>query len=163
MRLGKFIVGIAAATTLAACNTLTPEERIELAKRVNRQLDSRHYTIDVRTIIPRMGQTNDFTGNWSLEVRGDTLSSYLPYIGRSYSIPYGRGIGLDFDAPIDSYQETTGKHQERIIKLAVTNEEDSYVYTIEVSDDGSASIDVTAVKRDGISFLGELETEPDRK
>ena len=35
--------------------------------------------------------------------------SQLPYFGRAYSIPYGGGQGLMFNAPIDQYTMAMGK------------------------------------------------------
>ena len=42
------------------------------------------------------------------------------------------------------------------IEFTVTNEEDSYLFRIDVFDNGKAYIDVIARDRDSISFDGEM-------
>lgn len=142
-----------------ACATLTPAEKAELAKKVTRALDDRQYTINIRTMSPTRGATRTVTSPWSLEVKGDTLVSYLPYIGRAFNVPFGGGKGLNFTALISEYHETVGEKNIRRIRLAVSNDEDSYQYTIAVYDNGNTSIDVQGRERDAISYTGDLVVE----
>lgn len=155
MNMKKYLLLITAAI-LMACATLTPAERQELAKKVNAALDDRHYTIDIRTMSPRRGPMKTVTSDWSLEVKGNTLVSYLPYIGRAFTVPYGGGMGLNFTAPISEYHEKKGSKNARQITILVSNNEDTYTYIIEVFDNGSSSIDVQARNREGISYSGDM-------
>lgn len=149
-------VMLVTAGLMTACKTMTAAELAELAKKVTKCLDERHYTIDVQMMMPQGGPARNVSGNWSLEVRNDSLFSYLPYVGRAFNIPMGGGKGLNFTAPIIHYTEATGKNGKRRIEIDVRNDEDSYNYMIEVFDNGNASIDVTARERDNISFSGNL-------
>ena len=97
----------------------------------------------------------DYFG-YTVEVRNDSLFSYLPYIGRAYQIPYGGGKGLNFSERIGSYQELQKKNGLRHIEIGVKNDEDTYLYTIEVYDNGSSHIDVQARQRERISYSGEM-------
>ena len=45
----------------------------------------------------------------------------------------------------------------RHIEIEVKNDEDTYIYTLEVFDNGSSSIDVLARHRDRISYTGDME------
>jgi hypothetical protein len=45
----------------------------------------------------------------------------------------------------------------RHIEIGVTNEEDTYFYTIEVFDNGNSSVEVRARQRERISYSGSLE------
>ena len=87
------------------------------------------------------------------------LVSYLPYIGRAYNVPYGGGKGLNFSAPIADYQENVGAKNIRHIRLTVNNDEDSYLYTFAVYDNGNTSIDIQSKERDAISFSGDMVVE----
>ena len=40
--------------------------------------------------------------DWGLEVSGDSVGLFLPYFGRAYYIPYGRGGGLSLVEPLTS-------------------------------------------------------------
>ena len=152
----KYLLLLAASVMMAACVTLTPEEKAQLAKAVNIALDERHYTIDIQTMTPNRGATKNVASNWSLEVKGDTLISYLPYMGRAYNIPYGGGKGLNFTAPIKNYHESKGKKDERRIVIEVDNENDTHTYSLVVFDNGRADLDVQSREREFISYSGEM-------
>ena len=103
-------------------------------------------------LIRRSGSTDD-----SVEVRNDSLISYLPYFGRAYSVPYGGGKGLNFSERIGSYEEALLKNGKHHIEIGVTNEEDTYLYTIDVYDNGNSTIAVQSRQREPISYAGRIE------
>ena len=156
MKMKKYLLMLAATVMMTACVTLTPEQKAQLAKAVNKALDERHYTIEIQTMSPQRGATKNVTGGWSLEVKGETLVSYLPYVGRAYDVPYGGGKGLNFEAPITKYKESKGTKNDRNIEIEVTNEEDTYIFYITVFDNGRADIDVQPRERESISYSGQL-------
>ena len=101
------------------------------------------------------------TLDFFLELRGDTLRSYLPYLGQAYQAPLlGSGQGLNFEAPLLNYQEKLLKGEGRQIDLDVKTQEDQYHYTIEMFTTGKASIRVNSIHRDPISFDGDLTDLP---
>ena len=105
---------------------------------------------------PMKGGAKSVSPDYSVEVRNDSLFSYLPYIGRAYQIPYGGGKGLIFSEPIGSYQESQKKNGLRHIEISVKNDEDTYLYTIDVFDNGSSQIDIQARQRERISYSGDM-------
>ncbi len=155
--------GILLSIIVMACSTLTPAEReAEKAKRakyVAQVLKKRQYKIDVKTIYPRGSGSISATSNWSLEVKGDTLVSYLPYMGVAHSAPFGSNQGLNFTAPIKSYKDSGFKNGKHTILLTASSDDDTYDYRLEVMDNGSASIDVTPRRKDGISYSGDIAEE----
>ena len=158
----NFIISLActamAVWMLGSC--VSKEEmaarRIELAKKVDTALQERNFKIDVLMMYPPRGGARNVAYGYSLEVRNDSLISYLPYFGRAYDVPYGGGKGLNFTAPVGSYQESMGKNGMRIIEVGTQNEEDRYLYRIEVFDNGRSTIDVLSQNRETISFSGEM-------
>lgn len=155
------VVGAIVAATTMGC--ATQQERAaraaEQAKKVTEALNTRRYTINVDRMQPLRGSTKNLSFGYSVEVRNDTLFSYLPYFGRAYTVPYGGGKALNFEAPISHYQEQQGRNGLRRIEIGVVNEEDTYLYTIEVFDNGRSSIDVNARERERIAFTGQMEVE----
>jgi len=129
----------------------------ELSANVTNALNSRDYKIAIDRMYPMRGSSRHVSYGYSVEVRNDTLISYLPYFGRAYNVPYGGGKGLNFTAPIGSYQEFLKRNGQRHIEIGVTNDEDTYFYTIEVFDNGSSSVDVRARQRERISYSGNVE------
>lgn len=130
--------------------------RIELAKKVDTALQERNFKIGVLMMYPPRGGARNVAYGYSLEVRNDSLISYLPYFGRAYDVPYGGGKGLNFTTPVGSYQESMGKNGMRIIEVGTQNEEDRFLYRIEVFDNGQSTIDVLSQNRETISFSGEM-------
>ena len=143
------------------CSCATSEEKAaqmaELSANVTNALNHRDCKIAIDRMYPMKGSSRHVTYGYSVEVRYDTLISYLPYFGRAYNVPYGGGKGLNFTAPISSYQEFKKRNGQRHIEIGVTNDEDTYLYTIEVFDNGNSSVDVRARQRERISYSGNVE------
>ena len=147
-----------ACITLCGCATTAERtaQQAETSKKVTLALDERHYKIGIDNMSPMRGPSRTVSFGYSVEVRNDSLISYLPYFGRAYTATYGGGNAMDFSAPIKTYQETKGKKGQRKIEIVLTTSEDNFQYTIEVFDNGSASIDVQPRNRDRISYSGEM-------
>lgn len=158
----KTMMVMAAILVIVACATSDPsglskaERRQQTALLVQKALLDRHYTINVQSAHPYKGAPINLTSSYSLQVKGDTIVSYLPFFGRAYSIPYGGGKGLNFTGLINSYQTSRNK-KEYNIKMGVDNDEDQYVYYIDVYDNGRAVVLVTSKNRSNITFYGDME------
>ena len=155
----NWIIIIVLAAALAGCATTAErmEREARTAAQVSEALASRHYTINVLMMYPQRGRAVNLTTNYSVEVKGDSLISYLPYFGRAYNVPYGGGKGLNFIAPITGYQtETDRKGMTRVV-LTTENEEDRYQYVLEVSSSGDSYIQVQSRQRDFIRYSGRMD------
>ena len=131
----------------------------EHAALVKSALNNREYKIAIDRMYPMRGSSRSVSFGYSVEVRNDSLISYLPYFGRAYNVPYGGGKGLNFSAPIGSYQEYMKRNGQRHIVIGVTNEEDTYLYTIDVFDNGNSSVEVRARERERISYSGNVDLD----
>ncbi len=132
-------------------------QRAEWSRKVVQALNDRNYKIGVDRMYPMRGSSRNVSFGYSVEVRNDSLISYLPYFGRAYNVPYGGGKGLNFSAPISSYQEYMRKNGLRHIEIGSVNDEDTYLYTIEVFDNGSSTVEVRARQRERISYSGNMD------
>lgn len=161
MKIKQIVILVVCAVGLlmTACSTMTAAEKAAKAQAVEKALASRHYVVDVKMMYPRRGSAVHVASNYSLEVRGDTLVSYLPYYGRAYSIPYGGGKGLNFTAPIISYESDKSPDGRTKIKLVTNNDEDVIEFSLELFDNGQATIDFLSRERESISYSGELRSE----
>ena len=154
----SMVFGIVVLVMLSRCATV--EERAaraaEQAAKVRTALTERNYKISIDHMYPMKGGSKSVSFGYTVEVRNDSLFSYLPYIGRAYQIPYGGGKGLNFSERIGSYQETQRKNGLQHIEIGVKNDEDTYLYTIEVWDNGKSQINVQARQRERISYSGDM-------
>lgn len=151
MLLLALLVGI---PTLSAQSKKEKKEQKKEA--VKKLIESENYKIDVNTAMPMRGRSIPLTSSHSLEIRNDSVISYLPYYGRAYSIPYGGGDGLNFKAVLKEYSMEMDKKGNAVIEFIARNPEDRYEYRVKVFPNGSASIDVNMQNRQSISFQGEL-------
>lgn len=94
--------------------------------------------------------------DWGLEVSGDSVGLFLPYFGRAYYIPYGRGGGLSLVEPLTSYREEPMKGGRRIF-MTTRNDFESYQIVLEVFDNATVSLVINPSEKETISFSGVME------
>lgn len=91
-----------------------------------------------------------------IELRGDTVCSYLPYFGRAYSASIGDRSTLDFKARPADFSSGGTPGGGRRIEFKVRTVEDLFRFSIEIDADGRAAISVQPQRRDRISFSGDV-------
>ena len=123
------------------------EKKEQKKEAVKELIVSENYKIDVNTAMPMRGRSIPLTSLYSLEIRNDSVISYLPYYGRAYSIPYGGGNGLNFKAPLKEYN------------MKLDKKGNKFDFRVKVYSNGSTSIDVNMQNRQSISFQGELDVK----
>ncbi|MBR0432598.1 MAG: DUF4251 domain-containing protein [Bacteroidaceae bacterium] len=136
------------------------ERRARTQQAVAEALAARQLNISITSMSSARYGTRTVSFGFNLEVKGDTLVSYLPYVGRVYrSSVLSTPIGLNFEAPILAFQESRPKGNRTRLDLRVKTIEDVYDYVIEVYDSGKATIFVRGQYRDAISFDGDVVTD----
>ena len=121
---------------------------------------AKRWRIDVRMMNTMRYGSRMVTPDFYLELRGDTLHSYLPYLGQARVSPtLSPSIGLNFEEPVLRYKESQPKSKKYTqIDIDVKTREDNYHYVIQLYDSGEATIRVRSLNRDAISFDGTLVT-----
>ena len=133
------------------------EIKAQREQAVKEQIVSENYKINVNTAYPRRGRAIHLSSPYSLEIRNDSVISYLPFYGRAYSVPYGGGEGLIFRAPLDEYNMEMNKKGAAKVKFIARSVEDRFTFNLVLYSNGSASINVNMQNRESISFSGEIE------
>lgn len=147
---------------LASC--ATQQERAErMAQRqkaVKEAVEKRRWRIDVNSMHTMRYGTKMVTPDFFLELRNDTLRSYLPYLGQAHRAPMGLPEqGLNFETQVLQYQQNKQKEHLYEIEIKVRTQEDAYNYWVEIFDSGEANIRVRSNDRDPISFDGNMNVE----
>ena len=119
---------------------------------------AKKWRIDIRSMNTMRYGSRMVTPDFYLELRGDTLCSYLPYLGQARVSPMlSPAIGLNFEKPVLSYKESQPKSKKYTqIDIDVRTQEDNYHYVIQLYDSGEAYIRVRSLNRDPISFDGTM-------
>ena len=164
--LGLICLTVAMPTT--AQNRNEKKERTERA--VKEAIAAKQYKINVDRMQPMRGGgrqmghrwgggSRNLTTNYTLEIRNDSVFSYLPYFGVAYNAPYGGGKSLNFNASITGYTTRALKKGKIQIDFKTRSDEDNYEYRLTIFPDGSTSIHVQPMNKQSISFTGEMDTE----
>ena len=165
MTFKKYLMVLLAVLMLVACSSLTPAEKAERrakrAQAVEQALAARHYRVSVNMMYPRNGKAKTVSSDYGLEVKGDTLVSYLPYFGRAYNVPYGGGKGLNFTETFTDYHSKKLSNGATQVLIKVKNEEDVYEFILEIFDNGSTSIDMNSRERESINYSGNIDLSDD--
>lgn len=152
---------IIAVLTLASCATADKaardQRRRDRAEKVAGAIESGRYRVGVRTAYPARGGAVQVTGDYGLEVSGDSVTVYLPYFGRGFTLPYGGGRGLNFKAAMAEYKVMRVKRDRTRVDFLTGNDEDIYRFTVDIFDNGQVTVDVQPQQRSRISYGGELE------
>ena len=121
---------------------------------------AKKWRIDIRSMNTMRYGSRMVMPDFYLELRGDTLCSYLPYLGQARVSPMlSPSIGLNFEKPVLSYKESQPKSKKYTqIDIDVRTQEDNYHYVIQLYDSGEAYIRVRSLNRDPISFDGTMTT-----
>ena len=133
------------------------ERKAEMQKAVNEAVAKRQWHVDVTSMNALRYGAHRVTSDFFLELRGDTLQSYLPYLGQVHVAPMASpSQGLNFEVPVMDYKVNSSKAHVSEIELKVKTQEDMFNYYIELYDTGLAHIQVRSLHRDPISFDGQL-------
>ncbi len=158
------ILLLTAAMGIAACGSLKNGERQTTVSQtappspLAQSADDTHWHIDITTMNTLRYGSRMVTPDFSLEMRGDTLRSYLPYLGNAYLSDPGETEGvLNFELPVRNLEVTQPRKHRKRLKLDIRKRLETLHYTIELEDGGRASIWVNSNGRDPISFDGNYE------
>ena len=136
---------------------LTKKEREQVA--VLGAIAAKQWHIDISSMNTLRYGARTVTSDFFLELRGDTLRSYLPYLGDAHTPMLSPSVGLNFEEPVQSYKESMPESNKYTqIDIGVSTREDSYRYAIEIYANGRAYIRVRSMNRDPISYDGTMDT-----
>ena len=164
----KYLISMACvlltAMVLNGCATSKEKalRKTQQAERVKAALAERHYKIVVNSMTDP-SETDEkrspqLKSNYRLEVRNDSLISFLPHYGYNQILSEaGVGTrGLILYEPISSYQEELTKKGTRHIEISVEKDNDTLKFLIEVSSNGNSSISLRSRRRERISYSGYM-------
>ena len=159
---------IIALMTLVMVGCASQQERAEQREKkrqaVAEAITTRRLHIDISMMNTMRYGTKSVTPDFFLELRGDTLCSYLPYMGQAFQASMMTPtVGLNFEEPVLRYTESRPKSNKTRLEMDVKTNEDTYHYLIDVYDTGEAQLHVSSMNRDPISFDASVGLFPKSK
>ncbi len=154
-------LALAAAGCSASRSVTMSEADMVTAGQIEDMLSERLYKVDFTRAYPTSGPSFTLTSPYFISVIGDRVESFLPYMGRVYTAPYGGGEGLRFEGPIREYTRKTAKKERQEITFSVKTAEDDYDFALTVWPLGECSLTITPMNKQNISFSGAIDLSPE--
>ncbi|GAB1451144.1 DUF4251 domain-containing protein [Draconibacterium sp.] len=129
-------------------------QKIQLIKSI---IDSKTFVFKAYSVIPSNEKVKTLTSDFGIEVRIDSIFSYMPYFGNAYSRDYTsfKDSPMGFAQPMDSYKKLKTKSGYDI-EIKVNNLNDVIELTFHISKTGDASVVASSLNRQSISYVGEI-------
>lgn len=154
------VVCILSTTPFSVAQQPTKKEvkRAEIKNSIDAQL----YVFHAQQANSLDGGTRQLTSEYDMQVKPDSISTYLPYFGRAYQAPiYPTDGGIKIVTQKFSYQKTVRKKGGWEITIKPTEQMDVQQLFLTVSPDGYATLQVVSINRQPISFYGYI-SKPER-
>lgn len=130
------------------------------AEEVKNLIDSRNFEFNAQSAMPMGGGVIHLTGANTLDILNDSVSAFLPYFGIAYTADYGSGEGgIKFGGKPESSDWKTSRNGYDIL-MKFKTPRDLYTLHLTVSTNGYASLQVSCINRQPISFNGYIQAVP---
>lgn len=157
---GKFFITV--LTILGFSTALNAQaSKDELPKLIS----GKNYIFRAQQAMPTGGRTRQLTSEYDLQIKPDTVISFLPYFGRAFNAPIDPSKGgIDFTSTDFTYNESPAKKGGWTINIKPKDATDVQEMVLSVSESGYGTLMVRSNNRQQISYYGVIEKQrPARK
>lgn len=119
-------------------------------------INKKKYIIYCDRIYPQRGPSRNVGREYTVEMKGEKFRSYLPYMGVAHAASYDGMNILDFEEEYYDYKCKEGKKGQYIVSFKVKNGQETLDYSITIYPNGSVRIYIQPLRRDPVSFSGEM-------
>lgn len=136
---------------------LKAEKKALQIKQIREIVGSQNFIFKAESVNPVNAGTKKLTTDFGIEVRNDSIFSYMPYYGNSYSRDYTsfKNSPMGFIQPMESYRQIRRKSG-YAIDIKVKNEHDVIDLTFHISKTGITSVSASSINRQNITYTGEI-------
>lgn len=131
-------------------------ERLQKVEVVRKIIASKNYRINVDTYLPSFRDPIflDYSGEFWLEIKNDSVFSNLLYLGKTDA---NIGRELTFQSPLEEYVMKTDRKGNMHIKFFACTIDNKYKFRVDVYSNGDAEINVTMLRYQNSTFQGCLD------
>ena len=117
-------------------------------------VENKKFIFHAQSAVPLRMAMRSLTTEYQVKISGDTLLSSLPYFGRSYHANIGTTDSpLSFAATHFTYSFSPDKKKGWRVNIEM-KDKDGLQYSFVIFNNGSASLNVSGMSQDPISFNG---------
>jgi len=132
---------------------------------VRKMIAERNFVFKAQTVQPTAPTVSrQLTSDYDVKVSQDTIVTYLPYFGRTFTAPLDptKG-GIQFTSTKFEYTTSEKKKGGWEITIKPQDTQDARLMTISVSENGYASLQVLSNNRQPISFNGYIDEKKSKR
>lgn len=145
------------AALLVGCKATEKLSKEETIAQNTEKVNNQNYTFMANRAMPMGGKSIDISYGYSLKVSKDSVISFLPYFGRAYTAPTSDADnGIKFTSTDFTYT-TKGEKGTWDINIEPNDNQRKYKLSLNISDNGSATLHVQDSRRQSITFYGHIE------
>ena len=132
---------------------------------IRKSIEAQNYTFEANYVLPQRGGGHILTSEYDLRVTKDSVISYLPFFGRLYfDPPTGPNEGgIKFTSTKFKYEIKDKKKGGWEINIKPSDVKNLDRLLLNVSVDGYATLSVTSINRDFITFDGFIREDTKNK
>jgi hypothetical protein len=124
---------------------------------IEARIESKRYEFIAESANPLRGRTIFLSTGHSLTVGPDSIEAYLPYYGRAYQAPMDPSdAGFKFTSTDFEYSSKPRKKRGWEVYIKTNDVSSSPRLNLTIAPDGRASLRITSIDRQSISFDGYI-------
>lgn len=131
----------------------------EKAEEIFRMAEEQDLRFIAQLAYPMSGGSIHLSSEYTMDIVGDSVSTWLPYYGRAYKFELGNNGGIKIDQKAEMMEWKTGKKGVQVV-MEVKDPRDLYKLNLQFSSAGYATLDVYSNNRQSIRFSGIITRRP---
>ena len=140
---------------------LKAEKKAQQIQEIKAIVESKNFVFDARNANPMSARSINLTTDYDVKITNDSIYSYLPYFGVSHSAVYGGTESpMIFSRPFETISSEEVKHG-YLVRVTVKNGSDRLNFSFHISATGSATLSVSSMNRQPISYFGQVVKKKD--
>ena len=141
-------------TNCSSTKSVSTLDKQDVAKMINEH----SFIFEAEKMNPMRGRTRILTSSYDVRVNNDSLISFLPYFGRSYSAPMDPSkVITQFTSTDFTYDVKQLKEDQWRVTLQPRDRSSIQELSFLIFENGSATLQMVLTTSDAISFMGNLK------
>lgn len=133
------------------------EQKAQKIQLIKSGIDNKTFVFKAYSVVPKNEKTKALITDFGIEIRNDSIYSYMPYYGNTYSRDYAsfKDSPMGFMQPMESYKRVKTK-KGYDVDIRVKNVNDIIDLAFHISKTGDATVVASSINRQSISYMGEI-------
>jgi hypothetical protein len=124
---------------------------------VAKMVAAKEFTFKATSMLPSGASVKQLTSDYDVRLLGDSIISYLPYFGRSYTPVVQGEEGINFTSGTFDYKAKAKKKSGWQISVKPKDTKEVRELIFDISDNGYARLQVISNSKQTISYNGYIQ------